>query len=149
MDSLEKHNAICEKTCKQFLQQFTTLIDIFAELIENDCITTMRKNWVMIKRLLSAQEIVDQCGEYFIFFEKKILEDDCEYMVNYDYSSLVISGTAETTKTLIKNLTDNILVVWNKKDENVNKSIVATTKNLVKLAVIHKKVMDKIGNLEI
>lgn len=152
MNDLDRCNDGCRDASNKFVSFLSTLIDIFSEVLEGDTsITQLRKDWVLVRRALSNQDIIDQCASYFLFFEKSILgsKEDHDKMADYDFSKMIVPGTAETTRALIMSLTSQITSAWKKGDEDINASIVSTTKKLVQYAKIYERFKAKIDKLEI
>jgi hypothetical protein len=77
------------------------------------------------------------------------MADDYEYLVNYNFSKLVIPGTVNSTKDLIDKLTTSIIAVWKKGDEEVNARIVKISKQLIRLATINEEAKKKAGRVSI
>jgi dihydroneopterin aldolase len=145
MNELQHLNTIINTSSKAIVTQVTTLIDVFAEAITDPCIKEMRRVWILARSVISCDDIADQCGKYFLYFKKYVMEDDFEYMVNYDFSTLVIPGTIKSTKDLIEKLTTSIIAVWKKGDEVVNARIVKISKQLIRLATVNEEAKKKAG----
>lgn len=152
MDELERHNTTHIKACNRFVTQLSTLIDIFAGVIKDENITELKRIWLLVRGLLQPETVVEQCGHYFLHFKDKILSDkkeDHDAMLNFDYTTLIVSGCSSSTRNLIIKLSDAVRGAWLKEDEAVNESIRKNIIVLTKLADISTRARNMIDALVI
>jgi hypothetical protein len=152
MDELERHNCTHTKACARFVTQLSALIDIFAGIIKDENITELKRIWLLVRGMLQPETVVEQCGHYFLYFKDKILSDkteDHDAMINFDYTTLIVKGCANSTKNLIMALTTAVRSAWRKDDAVVNESIRKNIIVLTKLADISARARAMIDALVI
>jgi hypothetical protein len=152
MNELERHLNTHTKACAQFVTQLSSLIDIFAGVIQDEAITELKGLWLLVRGVLGPETITEQCSPYFLHFKDNILSDtpkDHELMLEFDYSKLIVDNCAQSTRNLINVLSDAIKNTWRRGDSVVNDSIRKTIIVLTKLASIRENTATLIDKLAV
>lgn len=140
-NEVEKISELIQQNSKNFIHNFKKLISLFQGQIDDVALDRFSQVFIMARKIVPDSELVDQIGPYFMKFEKPIMDLDEEYMLNYDYESLIVPDCEKSTAELIRSLTKNIIAAYLRRDEQLNVQIRETILKIVTNSKRHVKFM--------
>jgi hypothetical protein len=138
-NDVEKISDLIHQNSSNFVHNFKTLISLFQGQIDDAALTRFSEVFIMARKIVPDSELVDAIGPYFMKFEQPIIDLDEDYMLNYDYESLIVEDCEKSTAELIRALTTNIIGAYLRRDENLNNRIRETILKIVKNSKHHVK----------
>jgi hypothetical protein len=139
MEEIEKANARTETVAHLLIEQVASLISLFSSNSDEKEFKQVNQLFALARKVLPAIDLAHQISPYFIKFKDRVersTPEDLDYMVNYDYTKLIVENCLESTADLIRSLTKNIKSMWVQDNKTVNDKILATTKKMVRLSSI-------------
>ena len=143
---IEKASELIANNATNFMHYFRELMGIFTGHIDEESLTKLQQIWMVARKLIRDGDMVHMVGHYFLQFREPILNQDDEYMMSYDYETLIVSDCVEKTKNLIRHLVSSIKSVYRLNDPQLNIQVRSAIINITECAIIHERLVKVIDN---
>lgn len=149
-DLIKRLNA----TDKLIRDKIGQMIGFFDGKLDQESGKKLRKIWdmVIIGSNISSPQMVNRLiGEetyvHFLKFEDMVKEKKIDELLEYDFSSHIIEGTASDTRELIENLSDGIKTIYINSDEVTKETLWESVVKLIKFSVMRANVVSKLEKM--
>jgi len=136
-DMIEIISQQSANNAQNFIYYIRKLIVVFTGVITDGSLDHFNELWRIVQKTMQPLDIVEQMHPYFLIFKDQIEEENVEYMLNFDYSTLIVQDCEESTRNLIQDLVKNIKSVWMQDISGQNDDIRDCIVNLNQCSILH------------